>query len=765
MSDFNTVTKREPCPVCGKPDWCARMGDGDRVKCERETMAPEGWQLLSLKDGGGVYAAEAAGDSAEPFSWSKAAAPRAREKPGQAAAPRETGDADKERPAAYGQVPGGNPWAARFKPLAAAMDADRWAALAGAFGLPVEACRRLRVGWADRAALASLKSFSGAEQAAGAWAFPEVDGDGRMVGLLLRSPAAGKRRAMGSKHGLTLAEDPPGASGPVLLVEGPSDLAAVVAMGCRGIGRPSNRGGADFLAELLGPEADVLVVGDRDPKPNGKAPGLEGARDTAEKLAAAWGRPVRWALVPEGSKDVRAWCTGPGAAACSGEAARTRGRELVAVLQAAAEVAEPPAPMGAVFRRFSEIEPREVDWLWLYRIPSGRLTLLNGRPGQGKSFLTAELAAHVTTGRPWPDGTPCPCGDVVMMNAEDDPHDTTRPRLDWQGADVARVISLTAKRAKGRDGVVRESGLTLADLPEIEQALDAANSPKLLVVDPVGSYTGGATNTDKDNQVRAVLAPLAKLAADRGVAVVVVTHTRKAAATAADDKVGGSVGFVGIARSVLHLMPDADDVPAPDEKRKPRRLLMPGKGNLGPSPSGLAFDIVPVLGVRAAATLRWCEGEVEGDADSRYAREGRGGDDGSGGVLEEVKAWLADLLEDAPMPGGEVEALAKAEGHSKATLRRAKKALGVEAKKAGPPPLPWLWWLPSKVLKHPEGEDVSAFELEAEDRPDGPGKAVPNDSSGGPVVKGAQEGTVSAFEQAQGGKPPAAPGVDEGVRL
>ena len=749
MSDFNTVTKREPCPVCGKPDWCARMGDGDRVKCERETVAPEGWQLLSLKDGGGVYAAEAAGDPAEPFSWSKAAAPRAREKPGQAAAPRETGDAEKERPAAYGQVPGGNPWAARFKPLAAAMDADRWAALAGAFGLPVEACRRLRVGWADAASLASLKSFSGAEQAAGAWAFPEVDGDGRMVGLLLRSPAAGKRRAMGSKHGLTLAEDPPEASGPVLLVEGPSDLAAVVAMGCRGIGRPSNRGGADYLAELLGPEADVLVVGDRDPKPDGKAPGLEGARDTAEKLAAAWGRPVRWALVPEGSKDVRAWCTGSGAAACSGEAARTRGRELVAALEAAAVVAAPPAPLGPVLFNFGDVEAEAVRWLWRDRIPLGCLTLLAGPAGLGKSYLTAELAAIVTTGRAWPDGDPCPSGSVLMLCAEDDPRYTTKPRLMAQAADPRRVWAIEAIRTRGANGKPEERTVTLADLPSVKATLDRMPDCKLIVVDPIGSYTGSETDSHRDNEVRAVLAPMAALARERDLAVLIVAHIRKASVTAADDAVMGSRAYTALSRSVLHLGRDPDEE---TDAREFRRLLLPGKSNLGPRAAGLAFNIVASPGTIGGSCLRWSDDAPTIDSEELYRRAGGGKSGNERSKLDEAKEWLLEALAGGPVPAVELEETAKADGHAWGTVQRAKKAAGVESEKVDGRG----WWVNPKVRKAAETEGLAHLSGEDENRPADPATADSDPPEAPPEGEGAQRGSLRTFEPSGGRRPRAA---------
>ena len=325
------VTKREPCPVCGAGDWCARMGDGSRVKCERQAEPPAGWRRLSRKDGGGVFAV---GEAAAP----QRAALRRRGKP-PAATPAEPTPAAAE--------PDGDPqrWAAAFAPLAEAMTPDRWAALAGVYRLPVEACRRLRVGWADGAALKRLNPGKPGPRQAGAWAFPEVDGGGRVVGLSLRSERGRKWGATGGKRGLTLAEDVPGAAGPWLLVEGASDTAAAGALGLRAIGRPSNTGGVDELAERLVDEDALLVLGERDEKEGGAWPGKAGAIATAEKLAAAWGRPVRWSLVPNGCKDLRDGC---GKLPADDPAAwAARGAELLAAIEAAAETVEPPAPAAA----------------------------------------------------------------------------------------------------------------------------------------------------------------------------------------------------------------------------------------------------------------------------------------------------------------------------------------------------------------------------------------------------------------------------------
>jgi RecA-family ATPase len=91
----------------------------------------------------------------------------------------------------------------------------------------------------------------------------------------------------------------------------------------------------------------------------------------------------------------------------------------------------------------SEVEPERVEWLWPGRIPKGKLSLVEGDPGTGKSALTADLAARVSTGGELPDGASCEAAGVVLLSAEDGLADTVRPRLDAAGADPSRVVGIT----------------------------------------------------------------------------------------------------------------------------------------------------------------------------------------------------------------------------------------------------------------------------------------------------------------------------------
>lgn len=339
-----------------------------------------------------------------------------------------------------------------------------------------------------------------------------------------------------------------------------------------------------------------------------------------------------------------------------------------------------PAPPQAddrarpVLLNMADVQASPVRWLWRGRIPLGRITLLAGQPGCGKSFITADLAARLSTGRAWPDGAPSEPGRTLLLSAEDDPADTTKPRLLAAGADCSMVDALTCSTFQGR-----EKGITLADLDIIEAALRQRDDYRLLVVDPIGSYLGGGVDSYKDNETRAVLAPLAKLAADTNLAVLMVCHTRKAVTTRADDGVLGSRAFTGLARSVLHL--------AEDPENKGRKLLLPGKNNLGPPCPGLAFTIEA-----DPATIKWEPFTVNMHADDLLAP--RGGDDGRT-ERDDAAAWLLDLLAQGPRRARDVEQDARDAGFSLATIRRAKAAIGVRSVKpafGGP----WEWALPAQ---------------------------------------------------------------------
>jgi len=355
--------------------------------------------------------------------------------------------------------------------------------------------------------------------------------------------------------------------------------------------------------------------------------------------------------------------------------------------------------------RMADVPAREIDWLWHGRIALGRITLLVGRPGEGKSFLTTYMASRVTTGSPWPDGAPCPKGSVILISAEDDPGDTIRPRLDAHLADVNHVHLLSmVKRSKG--GKTSEVMFTLADLAALEAALQRVPDCKLLVIDPIGSFLGGRTDAHRDNEVRGILAPVAKMAEQYGPAVVIVAHRRKTSGSVADDLALGSRAFTGIARMVWHMMRHPE--------KKALRLLLPGKNNLAAEGGGLAFTIHG-----DPPALAWARGTVDMTADDALAKENESAKSGPEPTARNQAAeWLKDLLSGRSMPVGDykkpepgtIAHTAKEAGYSWGTLRRAKDLLGIIPYRdefAGH----WRWKLPDQDAQADE-QSVRGEQLE-----------------------------------------------------
>jgi hypothetical protein len=360
-----------------------------------------------------------------------------------------------------------------------------------------------------------------------------------------------------------------------------------------------------------------------------------------------------------------------------------------------AEFTDPAAP-GAMVRCFSDIEPKPLRWLWPGRMPLGKLTLLIGDPGLGKSLLTADVASRVTRGASFPDGAVFEPGSVIFLSAEDDAADTIRPRLDAAWADVSRVHTIEAVRVQLANGSVAEKPFNLeSDIASLEAVLREHIDVRLIVIDPLSAYLGGA-DSHSNAEIRGLLSPLASMAARCGVAVLAVTHLRKSPGAAVHRAIG-SIAFAAAARAVLAVAPDPEDAN--------RRLLLPVKQNLSAGIGGLAFRIETQNGVPRlaweAGTVALAANDVLGSAEVQQDQNER----------REARAWLEDLLADGPIPVKKIQAEAKAAGLSWITVRRAKETLPVVASKSafkgG-----WEWRLEDARNEdaHPIHAQVSAFE-------------------------------------------------------
>ena len=327
----------------------------------------------------------------------------------------------------------------------------------------------------------------------------------------------------------------------------------------------------------------------------------------------------------------------------------------------------------AIVVRPSEVEEQAVEWLWPNRIPLGKLTLLAGDPGLGKSFVTVDMAARVSTGRGWPD---CyeqgqPVGSVILFNCEDDLPDTVLPRLNKAGGDPSRVIALQGVACiDAETGQRRQRGFSLDnDLPKLQEVLEANRDVRLVVIDPVSAYCG-ATDSHKNADIRAMLAPLAELAGRYRAAVVMVTHLAKGSGGKAVYRAMGSLAFAAAARAVWHVGKDHDD--------DKRRLILMAKINVCEEATGLAYRLKD-------GAVCWEEMPVAMTADEYLASERAASDESAEqrGDLQEAIDYLLDTLRDGPRATKDVEADAKAQGITVGTLKRARKKLRVIAEKSG----------------------------------------------------------------------------------
>ena len=336
------------------------------------------------------------------------------------------------------------------------------------------------------------------------------------------------------------------------------------------------------------------------------------------------------------------------------------------------------APLiGPVLTCLADVEPRDVEWLWPRRIAIGKITMLAGDPGLGKSFCCTDIAARISAGLPWPDlpDRSQLGGGVIILSAEDALDDTIRPRLDAAGADPERVTALLAVRdIDPKTGLPRQRGFHLdKDMENLELALRRTPGCRLVIIDPISSYLGDA-NSHNNAEVRGLLAPLSDLAARHRVAVLCVSHLNKGAGDAMY-RVMGSLAFVAAARAAYVVVKDSKD------DTGQRRLVLPIKNNLGDDESGLAYSIVESSG-NAQPRVQW-----EPELVHMTVKEALGIADGNGETfrrannddgchrstqIAEASEWLECHLAEGPKPARAVILAAAKDGISKRTLERAK---------------------------------------------------------------------------------------------
>lgn len=355
------------------------------------------------------------------------------------------------------------------------------------------------------------------------------------------------------------------------------------------------------------------------------------------------------------------------------------------------------------YRRMSDIEAKPINWLWKDRIAYGKVSIIAGNPGLGKSQITANIAATLSNGGTWPaETTPCSIGSVLILSAEDDPSDTIRPRLEAANADLKKNFVIDAVNTTTNNNKINQRSFNLKhDLKHLEHLIYTIQDVKLIIIDPITAYLGD-TDSHKNADIRALLTPLAELASKFEIAVLCVSHLNKSGNTDALMRVMGSLAFVAAARAAFIVLQDPEN--------EARRLFLPIKNNIGIDKTGFAFKIESCKLNNDITTSKiiWENDIITATANDIIGFQQNTEEQTA---LKEAEDFLLDLLAISQMPVKQIQKEAKDAGHAWATIKRARKKLGIQSKKIGMEK-GWAWRLPPKKIKIPEDthtKNVSTF--------------------------------------------------------
>lgn len=348
-------------------------------------------------------------------------------------------------------------------------------------------------------------------------------------------------------------------------------------------------------------------------------------------------------------------------------------------------------------QRMADIEPIQTDWLWFPYIPLGKLTMFEGDPGLGKSWITCAFATAIAAGKGLPGMPETAPRSVLMFFTEDGAADTVRPRLDSMRADVSRIYAVDEPVSLDDPGLLA-----------IEEAIIETKA-QLVTIDPLLGFLGSGVDMHRANETRPVMQRLKAMAERHNVAFVLVRHLSKGGTNKAIYRGLGSIDFTAAVRSVLLAGQDPDD--------PSKRAIIQTKNNLAAFGNSIGYELRPD---HPDAPFAWTgistltsDRVLNAIAQDEEVALGR----------REAKEFLSEILLAGEKPVDEVMKLARKAGISERTLKRAKAELGIASRKTGSPSSgkqEWFWSLSDEECQgSAEGcqkEDVGTLRINSEDK-------------------------------------------------
>ena len=345
---------------------------------------------------------------------------------------------------------------------------------------------------------------------------------------------------------------------------------------------------------------------------------------------------------------------------------------------------------GLVISMGHQVEVEKPKWLWPGYIPAGKLTILAGDPGMGKSTIVLDILSRISKGTFLPSGNRGVTGMSLICSAEDSAEDTIVPRLIAADANLEKIGIIREVRDDADDDETRFLSLP-RDLELLRETL-VEKGCRVLVIDPLNAFLEKGTDTYKDQDMRRVLHPLEAIAEESGTAILVVAHLTKKEDTGALYRIGGSIGFIGAARSVLSVSRLEDDT----------RVLYSLKCNLTVRPPSLSYETKQVRRISGnghgtwmgdqevhSSGIRWL-GEVDFNPLAKTANK-------SDSKMDmEATDFLREVLQEA----GEMETTqlykeSRIAGVSRPALNKVKQELGIKAIKKHDA---WYWKWPEATV-------------------------------------------------------------------